>query len=202
MGEELFPAFAEDACGVSAASGAVAVAELHVGALPAFFRQRSGLGGGESSVCPGLQHFLPCVGEDIAERNQFNTAIAAMMSLTNDIYDAGTLTVDELKTFITLLSPFAPHVTEEMWHELGESTFLSVEKWPEYDEAKTVESTIEIAVQVNGKLKGSMTMPTDSEEAAVVEAALAVEKVAKSVEGMKIVKTILVKNKLVNLIVK
>ena len=74
--------------------------------------------------------------------------------------------------------------------------------WPVYDAAKTVAATVEMAIQVNGKLKGSVSMPTDSEEAAVVEAALAVEKVAKSVEGMKIVKTILVKNRLVNLIVK
>ena len=87
------------------------------------------------------------VSQDIEEM-KFNTAIAAMMSLMNDIYEVGTLTVDELKTFITLLNPFAPHVTEEIWSELGENSFLSVEKWPEYDEAKTVDSTVTIAVQV------------------------------------------------------
>jgi leucyl-tRNA synthetase len=92
---------------------------------------------------------------------KFNTAIAAMMSLINEIYDAGTLTVDELKTFITLLNPFAPHITEEMWHELGEDSFLSLEKWPEYDEAKTIDSVVEYGVQICGKFRGTVVLAAD-----------------------------------------
>ncbi len=141
------------------------------------------------------------VSQDIEEM-KFNTAIAAMMSLVNDIYDAGTLTVDELKTLITLLNPFAPHVTEEMWHELGENTFLSVEKWPEYDEAKTVDSTVTIAVQICGKTRGTIAIPNGAEQATVSEIAKADERIASFLAGKNIVKEIYVKNKIFNIIAK
>ncbi len=141
------------------------------------------------------------VSQDIEEM-KFNTAIAAMMSLVNDIYDAGTLTVDELKTLITLLNPFAPHVTEEIWHELGESTFLSVEKWPEYDEAKTVDSTVTIAVQICGKTRGTIAIPNGAEQATVSEIAKADERIASFLAGKNIVKEIYVKNKIFNIIAK
>ena len=141
------------------------------------------------------------VSQDIEEM-KFNTAIAAMMSLVNDIYDAGTLTVDELKTFITLLNPFAPHVTEEIWHELGETTFLSIEKWPEYDEAKTVDSTVTIAVQVCGKTRGTIDIPNGAEQATVSEIAKADERIASFIAGKNIVKEIYVKNKIFNIIAK
>ena len=141
------------------------------------------------------------VSQDIEEM-KFNTAIAAMMSLVNDIYDVGTLTVDELKTFITLLNPFAPHVTEEIWHDLGETTFLSVEKWPEYDEAKTVDSTITIAVQVCGKTRGTIDIPNGADQATVAEIAKADAKIAYFIEGKNIVKEIYVKNKIFNIIAK
>jgi len=140
------------------------------------------------------------VGED-ADNLKANTAIAALMTMLNEFYDKG-VNRAEYKTFLALLNPFAPHITEELWQQLGETGLLSVAPWPTYDEAKTVESTVELAVQVNGKLKGTISMPTDSEEKAVVDAALAVEKVRKATEGMQIIKTILVKNRLVNLIVK
>ena len=140
------------------------------------------------------------VGED-ADNLKANTAIAALMTMLNEFYDKG-VNKAEYKTFLALLNPFAPHITEELWQQLGETGLLSVAPWPAYDEAKTVESTVEMAVQVNGKLKGTISMPTDSEEKAVVDAALAVEKVRKATEGMQIIKTILVKNRLVNLIVK
>ena len=136
------------------------------------------------------------------EEMKFNTAIAAMMSLVNDIYDVGTLTVDELKTFITLLNPFAPHVTEEIWHDLGETTFLSVEKWPEYDEAKSVDSTITIAVQVCGKTRGTIDIPNGADQATVAEIAKADAKIAYFIEGKNIVKEIYVKNKIFNIIAK
>ena len=141
------------------------------------------------------------VSQDIEEM-KFNTAIAAMMALTNDIYEVGALTVDELKTFITLLSPFAPHVTEEIWHELGETSFLSIEKWPEYDEAKTVDSTVTIAVQIGGKTRGTIDIPNGADQATVAEIAKADEKIASFLAGKNIIKEIYVKNKIFNIIAK
>jgi len=136
---------------------------------------------------------------------KMNTAIAALMTMVNEFYANG-CTRGDMKYLILLLNPFAPHITEELWETLGfakESGRMCCQaSWPVADASKTVAATVDMAVQVNGKLKGTITMPADSEESAVVEAALAVEKVAKAAEGMKIVKTILVKNRLVNLIVK
>ncbi len=140
------------------------------------------------------------VGEDI-ENLKANTAIAALMSMVNEFYDKG-VNKAEYKTLLTLVSPFAPHITEELWNMLGEAGVLSLEKWPAYEEAKTVESSIEIGVQVNGKLKGTIQLPVDCEQQVAVDAALSDEKVKKAVEGKNIVKTIVVKNKIVNLVVK
>ena len=136
---------------------------------------------------------------------KMNTAIAAMMTAVNELTANGASRGD-LRTLLLLLNPFAPHITEELWEMLGfaakEGKMCCQADWPAYDESKTVASTVDMAVQVNGKLKGAISMPVDSGEKAVVDAALAVEKVQKATEGMKIVKTILVKNRLVNLIVK
>ena len=136
---------------------------------------------------------------------KMNTAIAALMTMVNEFYANG-CTRGDLRYLILLLNPFAPHITEELWETLGfakESGKMCCQaQWPKFDASKTVAATVEMAVQVNGKLKGTVTMPTNSEEQAVVEAALQVEKVQKATEGMQIVKTILVKNRLVNLIVK
>ena len=144
------------------------------------------------------------VGDDIEEL-KLNTAIAAMMALVNDFYAKG-LTKGDLEQLLLLLSPFVPHIVEEMWEQLGFAAkygkMAMQMPWPVYDAAKTVDATVEMAVQVNGKLRGTIVMPTDSEEAAVVAAAMESERVKKAVEGMNVVKTILVKNKLVNLIVK
>ena len=144
------------------------------------------------------------VGDDI-EDLKLNTAIAAMMALVNDFYAKG-LTKGDLEQLLLLLSPFVPHIVEEMWEQLGFAAkygkMAMQMPWPVYDAAKTVDATVEMAVQVNGKLRGTIVMPTDSEEAAVVAAAMENERVKKAVEGMNVVKTILVKNKLVNLIVK
>ena len=144
------------------------------------------------------------VGDDIEEL-KLNTAIAAMMALVNDFYAKG-LTKGDLEQLLLLLSPFVPHIVEEMWEQLGFAAkygkMAMQMPWPVYDAAKTVDATVEMAVQVNGKLRGTIVMPTDSEEAAVVAAAMENERVKKAVEGMNVVKTILVKNKLVNLIVK
>ena len=145
------------------------------------------------------------VTEDI-DSLKMNTAIAAMMTMVNEL-SANGCTRGDLKYLILLLNPFAPHITEELWENLGFAAqnggkMCCQAEWPVADESKTVAATAEMAVQVNGKLKGTISMPTDSEEKAVVDAALAVEKVQKATEGMQIVKTILVKNRLVNLIVK
>jgi len=136
---------------------------------------------------------------------KMNTAIAAMMTMVNEMAGNG-VTRGDVKYLLQLLNPFAPHITEELWEMLGfaekEGMMCCQSGWPVYDEKKTVAATVNMAVQVGGKLKGTITVPTDSEEAVVVEAAKALDKVAKSLEGMQIVKTILVKNRLVNLIVK
>jgi len=144
------------------------------------------------------------VADDI-EAMKFNTAIAAMMSLVNDFYANG-CSKGDMKTLLLLLNPFAPHMCEELWENMGfaaeEEKMACQMAWPAYDESKTTASSVEMAVQVQGKLRGTIHVPVDSEEAVVVEAAKAVDKVARAVQGMEIVKVIHVKNKLVNLIVK
>ena len=144
------------------------------------------------------------VTEDI-DSLKMNTAIAALMTMVNEFSSNG-CTKGDLRYLLLLLSPFAPHITEELWERLGyasEAGKMACQcPWPTFDESKTVAAALDFAVQVNGKLKGTVTMPVDSEESAVVEAALTVEKVQKATAGMKIVKTIFVKNRLVNLIVK
>ena len=144
------------------------------------------------------------VTQDIDEL-KMNTAIAAMMTMVNEFYANG-CSKGDVEMLCLLLSPFAPHMVEEMWENMGFAAkygkMAMQMAWPAHDEAKTVDSHVEMAVQVNGKLKGTVTVPMDSGEAAVVAAAMDTDKVKKAVEGMSVVKTILVKNKLVNLIVK
>ena len=142
---------------------------------------------------------------DDVDSLKMNTAIAAMMTAVNELTANG-VTRGDMKTLLLLLNPFAPHITEELWETLGFAAktgkMCCQAEWPVYDESKTVASAVDMAVQVGGKLKGTITVPVDSDEKAVVDAAMQVEKVQKATEGMKIVKTILVKNRLVNLIVK
>ncbi len=140
------------------------------------------------------------VGEDI-ENVKFNTAIAALMALVNEYYDKGASRGD-IKVLLSLLSPFAPHIAEELWEIQGFEGMACEAQWPEYDENKTVDQEKEMAVQINGKLRATIVVPADSEDALIVETALANDKVKKFVEGMKVIKTIVVKNRLVNLIVK
>ena len=142
------------------------------------------------------------VGEDI-ENLKFNTAIAALMSLINDIYDSGSITPEELKVFTILLNPFAPHVTEEVWslNKLGEE-MVCQQQWPAYDENKCKDETIEIVVQVNGKVRGKLSMPADVAKDAAVAAAKADEKICAAIGGKTILKEIYVPGKLVNLVVK
>ncbi len=141
------------------------------------------------------------VTEDI-EDMKFNTAIAAMMSLINTIYEVGSLTADELKTLLKLLCPFAPHICEEMWGTLGEKNFLSMTAWPEWDEAKTVDAEIEIAVQVSGKLRATITIAADASKEDAIAAALADERIQAAIAGKNVVKEIYIPGKIVNIVAK
>ena len=153
---------------------------------------------------PIIHKTIKKVTDDI-DTLKMNTAIAALMTMVNEFYANG-LTRGDFEKLLLMLSPFAPHMVEELWEQLGcaaEYGKMAMQMpWPEYDESKTVAAHTEMAVQVNGKLKGTVTVAMDSEQDTVVEAARQVEKIAKALDGMQIVKVIFVKNKLINLIVK
>ena len=162
---------------------------------------RIGGDGGYSAVHEKLVHrTIRKVGEDI-ENMKFNTAIAAMMSLVNAFYETKPNRA-EIRTLLTLLSPFAPHIAEELWEIQGFEGLACQAQWPEYDEAKTVDADREIAVQVGGKLKTTVTVPADCDDATAIAAATSDEKIRRLMEGKQLVRTIVVKNKLVNLILK
>ena len=141
------------------------------------------------------------VGEDI-EVLKHNTAIAAMMSLVNDFYAAGGVTRDEFAALLTLLNPFAPHITEELWQRCGFEGQIAHAAWPVYDEAKCVESTVEVLVQLNGKPKARLNLAAGLDAAATLAAVKAAPEVAALLEGKTLVKEIAVPGKLVNLVVK
>ncbi|MBQ2943812.1 MAG: leucine--tRNA ligase [Ruminococcus sp.] len=142
------------------------------------------------------------VSEDI-ENMKFNTAIAALMTLINNIYTKGSINKAELKTFILLVNPFAPHVTEEINSAVfGADTLLAETQWPEYDESKCKDETIEIAVQVNGKIKARLNVPADAEQEAVLVLCHEDENVKKAIGDMNVIKEFYVKGKLVNIVVK
>ena len=154
---------------------------------------------------PIVHKTIKKVTDDI-ETLKMNTAIAALMAMVNEFYSNG-LSRGDFEALLLMLSPFAPHMVEELWEQKGfaakyEGKMAMQCAWPEYDESKTVASSVEMAVQVSGKFKGTIIVPVDSDQDTVVEAAKASEKVAKAIAGMQIVKVIHVKNKLVNLIVK
>ena len=142
------------------------------------------------------------VGEDI-ENIKFNTAIATLMALINDISNVKAINKEELRIFSILLNPFAPHVTEEVYEacKLGNGILAEAE-WPEYDESKCVDESVEIVVQVNGKIKAKLNIPVDADKDAVLDLAKNDENVKKAIDGMKIIKEIVVPKKLVNLVVK
>lgn len=142
------------------------------------------------------------VGDDI-ENIKFNTAIAALMSLINDVTAFGSISKKELEIFAILLNPFAPHVTEEIWEvcSLGEG-IVAEQKWPDYDESKCKEDTVEIAVQVNGKIKAKLNIPAEAQQEEVLKMAKENENVANALENMNIIKEIYIKGRLVNIVVK
>lgn len=142
------------------------------------------------------------VSEDI-EQMKYNTAIAALMTLLNKIYENGKINRAELKTLIILVNPFAPHVTEEMWANCGYGEMLAKDaKWPSFDEAKCIDSTVEIVVQINGKIRARLSVPTDIESNKAIALAKNDEGIAAALEGKNIIKEIYVKGKLVNIVAK
>ncbi len=142
------------------------------------------------------------VGDDI-ENIKFNTAIAALMALINDISNVKSINREELRIFSILLNPFAPHITEEVYeaNKLGEG-ILAEAQWPQYDEAKCVDETVEIVVQVNGKIKAKLNVPVDADRESMLAMAKENEKVQAAIAGMTVIKEIAVPKKLVNLVVK
>ncbi|MBQ5772130.1 MAG: leucine--tRNA ligase [Clostridia bacterium] len=141
------------------------------------------------------------VSTDIEEM-KFNTAIASMMALINDIYDAKTLTRDELMILVRLLCPFAPHLSEELWEMLGGEGLCSLAAWPEWDEAKTVESAVEVAVQINGKVRSTVVLPLNCPAAEAIATAKQDARIAPAIEGKTIVKEISIPNKIINIVVR
>jgi len=148
-----------------------------------------------------LHKLIRKVGQDV-EAMKFNTAIAAMMEFVNTVYRAGRLTGAQAERFCLLLAPFAPHIAEELWQKLGHGASLTYEPWPAFDEAMIAEETVELAVQVAGKVRGRIRVAADADEATVLAAAKADEKVAAALEGKTIVKQIVVPGRLVNIVAK
>ncbi|MDF2543792.1 MAG: leucine--tRNA ligase [Herbinix sp.] len=136
------------------------------------------------------------------ESMKFNTAIAAMMSMVNEFYKVGSVTKGEFKTLIALLNPVAPHMTEELWQLLGEQGRVYQQKWPVYDEQKTIEDTIEIAVQINGKVKANLTIARDEKQEKVEEEALNLDVIKAATEGKTVAKVIYVPGRILNIVVK
>ena len=157
--------------------------------------------GGNAKLESSFHKTVKKVSGDIEEL-KFNTAIAAMMSLLNEICEVGSLTPDELSVLIRLICPFAPHLAEEMWESIGGKGFCSLAPWPEWDDAKTVDSTVEVAVQINGKVRATVELPLNCPKEEAIALAKADSRVAAQLEGKTVVKEISVPNKIVNLVVK
>jgi leucyl-tRNA synthetase len=159
------------------------------------------LGPGGRDVERALHKLIRKVGDDIVAM-KFNTAIAAMMEFVNAVYKAGSLSNDQAERFVRVLCPFAPHIAEELWQRLGHDKTLAYEPWPTFDPQMVTEEMLQLPVQVNGKLRGRITVPADAGQDDVVAAALAEPKVAAAIAGKTVVKRIVVPGKLVNLVVK
>jgi leucyl-tRNA synthetase len=148
-----------------------------------------------------IHKLIKKVSSDI-DSMKFNTAIAAMMTALNTVYEAKSITKDELAVMIKLLSPFAPHLAEEMYSALGYKELVSLAKWPEYDESKTVDDTVEMPVQINGKVRSVINVPKDASKDDVIAIVKADDKVLAAIEGKTVVKEIVVPGKIINIVVK
>jgi leucyl-tRNA synthetase len=157
--------------------------------------------GGDDGMVRELHKIIKAITNDI-ENMSFNTAIARMMEFVNAAMKATAIDRSVMEPFVLLLAPFAPHIAEELWALLGHGTTLAYANWPGYDESLLVEDTIEIPVQVLGKLRGKIVMPADANKDAILEAAKADPKVQPHLEGKTIVKEIYVPGKMVNLVIK
>ena len=133
---------------------------------------------------------------------KFNTAIAAMMACINTIYEIGKITKDELSTLCKLLAPFAPHLAEEVYSELGNEGLVSLAAWPEYDESKTVDDSIEMPIQINGKVKSVISVPVNASKDEILAMAKSDEKVAQAIDGKALIKEIVIPGKIINIVVK
>ncbi|MBI5476074.1 MAG: class I tRNA ligase family protein, partial [Ignavibacteriales bacterium] len=136
------------------------------------------------------------------EGMNFNTAISQMMIFVNEFLNRDVKPKCMMETFVLLLSPFAPHIAEELWQKLGHTSSLAYEKWPRYDDSKTEVKTIELVVQVNGKLRAKIQVGKDLDEEQLKIIALQDENVVRNIEGKEIIKIVVVKNKLVSIVVK
>jgi leucyl-tRNA synthetase len=154
----------------------------------------------DSPLERALHKLIRKVGEDI-EAMKFNTAIAAMMEFVNQAFKIGSISPNQARRFVLVLAPFAPHISEELWQKLGGADSLSHTPWPGYDEAMTVDETVELPVQINGKLRGRIEVASQADQATVLAAAKAEPNVAAQLEGKSIVKEIVVPGRLVNLVV-
>ena len=157
--------------------------------------------GGNAKLESAFHKTVKKVSQDIEEL-KFNTAIASMMALLNEIYDVGSLTKDQFSMLIRILCPFAPHLSEELWESIGGEGLCSLAAWPEWDEAKTVDQTVEVAVQINGKVRATLELPVNCPKEEAIAIAKADEKVSPYVDGKTIIKEICVPNKIINLVVK
>jgi leucyl-tRNA synthetase len=158
-------------------------------------------GAGPADVEKALHRLIKKVGDDIVAM-KFNTAIAAMMEFINVVYKAGRIGKGQAGRLVLLLAPFAPHIAEELWRHLGHEGSLAYEPWPACDEAMFAEDTIELPVQVNGKLRARITVPAAASQDEILQAALANERIAEMVQGKEIIKKIVVPGKLVNIVVR
>jgi leucyl-tRNA synthetase len=136
------------------------------------------------------------------ESMKYNTAIAAMMSLVNEFYKADSVTKGEFKTLLLLLNPVAPHITEELWELIGEKGRVYQQSWPVYDENKTIEDTVEIAVQINGKVKANLNIALNEKQEEVQPKAMELPAIVAALEGKTVVKVIYVPNRILNIVVK
>jgi leucyl-tRNA synthetase len=141
------------------------------------------------------------VSSDIEEM-KFNTSVATFMTMVNEFVKAKQINRAEYKTFLQLLNPFAPHITEEIFERIGEKKTINETPWPTYDEAKTIDEIQEVPVQINGKLKGLVKVAKDADEETVKQEAHKVEAVINAIQGKVIVKEIYVKGKILNIVVK
>ena len=159
---------------------------------------------GEGSTPELEKHIHKLIKKVTADINtmKFNTAIAAMMATVNTVYEVGKITKDELATLTKILSPFAPHLAEELYSMLGYNSLVSLAKWPEYDESKTVDDTVEMPVQINGKVRSLINVANGASKDEILSAAKADEKIASAIYGKTIVKEIVVPGKIINIVVK